>query len=259
VFMESSMGIGSNYMIDLMDEQYQEAKAEWIREQLDDQDADENTSGWDELSDVYDELNAHDEPYYEAWDDNWEAPRKTRKGIFLESVNTASELMEISFFPSIEENVLIMLHGHIVAALEGYLSSTFISATLSSNDFIRKLVETDPEFADRKFTIKEIFSKHESLRNDIAKYLQDLIFHKIDKVRPMYKSVLGIDLGDTAWLFKAIALRHHCVHRAGYDHDGNKVNLSKEDIQQLIQRCSKLVEKIDNDVMVLIKPKPQNT
>ncbi len=251
------MGIGSNYMVELMESQYEEAKTEWIREQLDDEDADEYTSGWDDLSDAYDELNVHDEPYYEDWDNNWVAPKRTRKGIFQESVDTASELMELSLFPSVEDNVLIMLHGHIVAALEGYLSATFISATLSSNDFIRKLVETDPEFADRKFTIKEIFSKHESLKSDIAKYLQDLIFHKIDKVRPMYKSVLGIDLGKTPWLFKAVALRHHCVHRAGYDHEGNKVSVSKDDIQLLIKRCSDLVDKIDNDVVDMLKPKPQ--
>ncbi|CAM4313559.1 hypothetical protein [Vibrio neonatus] len=253
------MGIGSNYMVELMEEQHQEAKEDWIREQLVDKDANEYSAGWDELSDAYDEMSANDEPYYEDWNDNWIEPDKSRKEIYIEAVDVASELLSASLRPSVKENVLIMLHGHIVAALEGYLSSTFISATLSSDDLVRKLVETDPEFAGRKFTIKEIFSKQESLKGDIAKYLQDLIFHKIDKVRPMYKSVLDIDLGETSWLFKAVSVRHHCVHRAGYDHDGNKVQISTDDIELLIQRCTSLVENIDAEIVKLLLMGTKNT
>ena len=89
------------------------------------------------------------------------------------------------------------------------------------------------------------------MRDDVGKYLQDLIFHKIDKVEPMYKSVLGINFGDVKWLFEAVALRHHCVHRAGYDKDGNEVNLGKENIELLISSCSKLVTNIEAEVKKL--------
>jgi len=144
-----------------------------------------------------------------------------------------------------------MIHGHIVAAVEAYLSSTFIDTTLSSENHIRRLVESDPEFAKRKFTVKEIFTKKESLRDDVGKYLQDLIFHKIAKTKEMYLSVLDIDFGEVKWLFDAVELRHHCVHRAGYDKDGNKVDINKKNIESLIENCTVLVQEIESTIMSL--------
>ncbi|MFS1946263.1 hypothetical protein BCU64_002915 [Vibrio lentus] len=248
------MGIGSNYMVELMQDQYEEAKADWIREQVGNPEADEfNTDGWDELSDAYDELSSSEDPYYENWEDeNWEEPEKSRLEVFQEAVEVTSELLSTTYKPSINDNVLIMLHGHIVAALEGYLSSTFISLTLLSDDNIQKLVESDPEFAKRSFTLKEIFSKRESLKSDIAVYLQDLIFHKVSKVSLMYRSVLSIEFGDVAWLYKAVTIRHHCVHRAGYDKDGIKIELTKQDINALMKMCISLVEKIDKEAKVIV-------
>jgi len=49
------MGIGSNWAVEVAEEKYREAKEEWIREMLNDPNADEDTAGWDELSDAYDE------------------------------------------------------------------------------------------------------------------------------------------------------------------------------------------------------------
>jgi hypothetical protein len=42
----------------------------------------------------------------------------------------------------------------------------------------------------------------------------------------MYKQVLDIDFKNTDWLDTAIKVRHHCVHRAGSDKEGKRVNVS---------------------------------
>jgi hypothetical protein len=144
-----------------------------------------------------------------------------------------------------------MLHAHIVTTVEAYLSSTFIEKALSTELFMRKLVETDPEFAKRKFTIKEIFTKRDSLKDDLRQYLKDLIFHDVAKVKEMYKSVLEIDFGEIGWLFQAVVLRHDCVHRAGYDKDGNEVPLTKTSIKELIEQCAALVHEVESSVMSL--------
>jgi hypothetical protein len=113
------------------------------------------------------------------------------------------------------------------------------------------LVESDPEFANRKLTVKEIFSKQAGLKDEIGIYLKTLIFHNIEKVKPMYRDVFKIDFGDIGWLVKAVRVRHDCVHRAGYDKDGNDVNLSADDVLALTAECEKLVHKVDTAIAAL--------
>ena len=242
------MGIGSNLMVELAEEQYREEKAKWIQEQLDDDTADEFTDGWDDLSEEYDNFSAADdgEDFYEF--ENWEVEGKTKIEIFDETIKASQEVLNSKFTSITTKNILVMLHGHVVAAVEAYLSSTFISITLSSDHYIRKLVENDPELAKAKFSLKDIFTKQDNLHNDLGKYLQDLIFHKIDRVNLLYSSVLEIKFGNVKWLYKAIELRHHCVHRAGYDKDGNEVDIDKSDIETLINQCSKLVHFIETEI-----------
>jgi len=68
------------------------------------------------------------------------------------------------------------------------------------------------------------------------------------KVKPMYADVLGYEFGDIAWLFKAVLLRHDCVHRAGYDKEGNPVSVSVESVNELVAQCRHLSESIDAHV-----------
>jgi hypothetical protein len=65
----------------------------------------------------------------------------------------------------------------------------------------------------------------------------------------MYKSVLNIDFGDISWLFKAVLLRHDCVHRAGYDKEGKKADISVESIRELMDLCNSLTAKIDTSIV----------
>jgi hypothetical protein len=229
-------------------EQQDEERTEWIQEQLGDPDADEFTDGWDELAAEYDAN--HSSPDYD-YEDDWSVLGKSRIEIFNENIEASSEILSISLSGASSKNLLVMLHAHVVTSVEAYLSSTFIEKALSAEPFMRRLVENDPEFAKRKFTITEIFTKRESLKSDLSQYLKDLIFHDIAKVKAMYLSVLDIDFGEVRWLYEAVALRHHCVHRAGYDKDGNEVNLTKESIRKLIEQCETLIQETESMIMSL--------
>jgi tRNA(Glu) U13 pseudouridine synthase TruD len=169
------------------------------------------------------------------------APQKSR---FDSQMNSILELLTLQASIDAKSSLLVMLHGHTVSALESYLASTFIHKVTNSESLIRRLVETDPEFSTRKFTLKEIYEKHENLKFTVAKHLKDLIFHKINKVKPMYKKVLGCDFGDVQWLYQAVATRHHCVHRAGLDKDGNKIEISIDSVRNLVHRSQNLVDAI---------------
>jgi hypothetical protein len=231
------MGYWSDKHIEMQEKAAQEEKEEWIREKLGDPDADEFTEGWYELEEEYDQMKMY-EYDREEYEDYLSVFGKSAYDLFNEIIANSNELIEIKVLNKVQKNLLVMLFGHIVAATEAYLSSTFIKSVNDSGDILRKLVETDPIFAQKKFSIKEIFERKEALKDDVANYLKDIIFHEIHRVKPMYKDVLGIDFGDVEWLFKAVILRHHCVHRAGYDKDGNEIEITTVIVKEFSSKCS---------------------
>lgn len=238
------MGLAKQRWIESMEEEAWEERAEWIRERLNDPEADEGTEGWDELSEEFDR-----EYPFQHYEDDWIVEGKSRLEIFDENIEATLEILNQSVKPQYEKNLIVMLFGHVVATLEAYLSSTFIHYALSSENHMRRLVEKDPEFAKRKFTVQEIFTRREELKDDLSEYLKGLIFHDIAKVKPLYLSVLDIDFGDVKWLFQAVQVRHHCVHRAGYDKDGKEVNLKKEDVVTLTGQATDLIHEIESMIM----------
>ncbi|MEM5432581.1 hypothetical protein VSR71_29445 [Cupriavidus oxalaticus] len=157
-------------------------------------------------------------------------------------------LLKIPVSDDLEATLCNMLYAQVVTAVEAYLSGTFIRTVVNSDALIRKLVETDPALGDRQFSLKEIFGKLEGLKLSVAKYLQDLIFHDLKKVKPMYASVLDIDFGDIGWLFRAVLIRHDCVHRNGVDKEGKPTGVDKEAVVELIKKCTSLVASIDEQI-----------
>ena len=175
----------------------------------------------------------------------WYIYSKSPVGTFNQQMHDIMILLDVSVSHDTEFSLLVMLYGHSVASVESYLASFFIRQVTNSEDLIRRLVETDPKFSKMKFTLKEIYEKQENLKFIVAKYLKDLIFHDLKKIKPMFKNVLECDFGDISWLFKAVRIRHHCVHRAGLNKDGERIDISRDSIQKIVDQSTELVEKIE--------------
>lgn len=250
------MGRMSELMLELQEEMEYEEMREWIYNKYGE--IEEGSSVWYKALEEY-EADMMLKSFHEATkeygsynfnsSDNYYVKNKTRFEIFQESLSSSVALNEISNLDQIlENNLKVMIFGHVVSATEGYLSFTFIDNIMESDERLRILVETDPEFSKRRFSIKEIFQKKDSLRKDVKAYLKSLIFHKLAKVKILYKNVLNIDFGNTEFLHKAIEKRHDCVHRAGYNKDGNYLDIDSSEITDLITECKKLVIHIENNL-----------
>ncbi|MGL4844403.1 MAG: hypothetical protein ACRC2Y_07275 [Aeromonas veronii] len=183
----------------------------------------------------------------------WEVDHSDQMDMFNKQVAEIPRILQLNVTGNTQFSLLIMLHAHVVSALEHFLSTTFIHRVTNSDSLTRKLIETDPEFGNRKFTVNEIYAQHSCIKSTVAEYLKGVIFHDMRKVKPMYSEVLAYNFGDVSWLFKAIRVRHDCVHRAGYDKDGNAVTLSIESINNLVKNCRDLAENIDSHVQELEK------
>lgn len=243
------MGLTKAWM---MEQESLEPMYEWIEDNFGDDAGEEGSEEWKAAVKAYEEYcdlekKIEDEANLQQ-ELEWFMYNRPQIGKFDIQVASIRELVEVDVSTETHFSLLVMLHGHIVAAVESYLASTFIREVTNSNDLIRKLIETDPVFSNMTFTLKDIYKEHENLQLTVANYLKDLIFHKLNKVKVMFKTVLGCDFGDITWLFKAVDIRHHCVHRAGLDKDGIKVNLSKESIIDLVEKSSQLVHSIENSL-----------
>lgn len=192
-------------------------------------------------------------PYFSEldYDDDelaWLIQSETQIDIFQNHIKSVEKILEADIDAEAYFSLLAMLYGHVVAAIEAYLSSTFIQKVTNSEELTRKLIETDPAFSKMKFTLKEIFEQKDKLKLTVASHLNDLIFHNLKKVKPMYKDVLDCEFGDIGWLFKAVEIRHDCVHRAGYDKENIKVELSIDTLRELVTRAKDLTSLIENKI-----------
>tara|TARA_R110000823_G_C15889291_1_gene495871 strand:- start:642 stop:1406 length:765 start_codon:yes stop_codon:yes gene_type:complete len=241
-----------------MRQQELEPMYEWIEENFGDDAGEEGSDEWaiavqafEDYCEEQQRLEAED--YYQS-EMEWYLYTKSPIGTFNAQMRNIEELLSMEASSDAHYSLLVMLYGHVVASLEAYMASTFIQQVTDSDELIRKLVESDPTFSKMKFSMKEIYEKHENLKLTVAKYLKDLIFHDIKKVKPMFKKVLNCDFGDISWLFRAVEMRHHCVHRAGLDKDGNRIDISAESIRNVVLKSSQLVTKIEDTMFLIENP-----
>ncbi|WP_421296007.1 hypothetical protein [Aeromonas sp. 604534] len=229
---------------------------EWIDDNFGDDAGEEGSEEWETavkaFEDYCESLQRIEEQDYWQGQLEWLIYEQSQVGIFNSQMANIEELLNIEKTSNKAMfSLLVMLHGHVVASLEAYLAGTFIHKVTNSEILIRKLVETDPHFSNMKFTIKEIFEKKENLKFIVADYLQNLIFHDLKKVKPMFKDVLDCDFGNISWLFSAVLKRHDCVHRAGLDKDGISISLSADSIRELVNMSKQLVQKIEKSISLI--------
>lgn len=137
------------------------------------------------------------------------------------------------------------LYANVISCMEAYLSDTIISKVLGDEAVKRKFVETSLCFKSQTLKLSEFFQVQANLNNLIVKRLREIIYHKLDVVKPLYRDTLGADLGDISSLMKAVEIRHDIVHRNGRDKDGNLRDISKQDVLDLIKEVSDFIQSIE--------------
>jgi len=155
-------------------------------------------------------------------------------------------LLEVKVEPAERQVILRLLYTNVITALETYLSDKFISAVNANEGRMRRFVESTPEFKNRKVSLSDVFSAHETIKDDVKTHLLDVVWHRLDKVEPMFRDTLDVNFpSDMKELHKAIFVRHDCVHRSGKTKDGEEHVLDEGDIKSLLSAADKLVRWIE--------------
>lgn len=174
------------------------------------------------------------------------------RGRFLSATIDAEELLKVPVPTPQEDSYCRILFVSIIAALEAYLSETFIGLVASNDALLRRYVESAPEFKEEKFTLAEIYKASESLEKKVKSTLVDLVWHNLAKVKQMYSATLEIEFpSGLSDIYRAIEARHDIVHRNGKRKDGSDVVITRKSVEDLIVATELLVRDIDQQVAEL--------
>lgn len=77
---------------------------------------------------------------------------------------------------------------------------------------MRRFIETTPEFQSEKVPVAQVFKAIEEIERKARSYLVDVVWHRLDRIKSMYKATLGIDFPvDAGAILRAILVRHDIV------------------------------------------------
>lgn len=173
-------------------------------------------------------------------------------GKFTQSIEEIKILLETDVEDVVQPVFHRMLFVNIITAMETYLSDVFISTVVPNDDLTRKLVESTPDFQQEKIPLSEVFKGMEEIEDRVTTYLADLVWHRLDRVKPMYSHTLNIEFpGDIGDIHRAILTRHDIVHRNGVTRDGIDILITKAQIEELVEKVREFIAHLDEQVGVL--------
>lgn len=147
-----------------------------------------------------------------------------------------------------------MLYAHTITIMETYLSDTLIQKILSSEEIKRKFIEKYKDYNTKKIFFKDILSELEKLEKTIKTDLQELIYHNLGKIKPIYEAILDIEFGDdTSKIMQCVNKRHHIVHRNGKDKDNNPIQINIEDVEDVLEKVYNFISNIEKQISPNIK------
>ena len=141
-----------------------------------------------------------------------------------------------------------LLYANAITMMETYLGDTLKREVLKDEAGIRCFVENYEDFQKRQFKLSDLYNERDALPKLIRETLANILYHNLPKIKPIYKAVLNIDLGDIRDLYQAVLVRHDIVHRNGFDKEGNEHVITKEDVQQLQDKVKNLIEQVDSEL-----------
>lgn len=233
-------------MSELMIEMQNERADEWIRERLEDADADEESEEYQELAIEYSNLQD-----YLAEKAEFEAELQWLKenGSSVIHKNFLEELEELK---NIEEKTptkrtyLInrMTYSYAVTLLEAFLGDTVKSLINENENFFTNSMQIE-ELKKAKYTLEELSKSEVNVKGLAVKELSNILYHNMPKVKRIFELIINKKIRiDISELDKIIKVRHDIVHRNGRTKEGELIHLSRDDILEMISHIEKFSKEL---------------
>lgn len=143
------------------------------------------------------------------------------------------------------------------AALEAYLSDTLVSQVLDKPYILNAALSGIKELKDMKLSIAEVNADPDIVKRTVAGHLRDLLYHNFVKIMPIWRATVGFDLFPSSELqrrmFKAVPIRHDCVHRNGKDKDGEeRTEVDDAFVSQVDHDIQSIVRHVEGEILLMM-------
>lgn len=193
----------------------------------------------------------HGEQEPDDWLD-YEAPANPYR-IFMDSYHHTGDLLADHGGVCGDHLVNRMIFSQQITALEAYLGDTLLNEVMRDKEAMQRLIDKDQDLAKEKFTLSEVSKDPGLVERKVRTHLREVMYHNLKKVDVLYNIALGVRIlnlaADKTDLFKAVLLRHDCVHRNGFDKDGKEIDIfTKAFVQDTADLIKAFVEGIQKAV-----------
>jgi len=138
-----------------------------------------------------------------------------------------------------------LVFGAAIAALEAFLWETVDYCVEHEDGAIRNIVTKIQALKDQPLKLGEIFDRYDKLKELVKGYLQSLVWHRWDKVAPLFALGLNIQPPSFKQFEGALVKRHDIVHRSGHDKTGNPISVTHEEIIELCKKIESFASAIN--------------
>ncbi|MDX7825707.1 HEPN/Toprim-associated domain-containing protein [Aeromonas caviae] len=168
--------------------------------------------------------------------------------------NFCSSLLELRTLSGQGYNQTIqrMIYSNVITVMEVYLSDTMktnvVNREATKRQFVRKSTALGRE---KNISLNDIYEEMEKIDGKIIKEIDETSFHNINIVPALFKSVLDCTFPeDKIGILKdKVAIRHDIVHRNGKDVNGTPIEITGNDIVELIDLVMCVITDIDKQVV----------
>lgn len=167
---------------------------------------------------------------------------------FQNRLDQIDAVLAVACSPLASELIHQMAHSSLITALEAYLADTMAFWVRHDKEALRQFISCNKDFKQVSLNLNQLFERLDTLDDDVKQYLQSLIWHRLDKIKPMIQTGLGIVVPDIGELMKEVVIRHDIVHRAGRTRDGGVVSVSAEDVRRVRDMVHAFVQAIEKEL-----------
>lgn len=151
-----------------------------------------------------------------------------------------------------------LLYANIITAMETYLSDALIETTFNSSELINNFSSSNEETVKRKISINDALKGKKYILDIINEDMRSILYHNIPKVKKIYKFTLAIDFHlEAEKLMKFVDVRHDIVHRNGKNKAREEIEISKEDIDDVINKVVEFITDLDSKLTFIVTNKSE--
>lgn len=141
-----------------------------------------------------------------------------------------------------------VLFSAAIGALEAYLWEIVRWKIDNDSNAVNEIIKNCEQYGSVTFTLNKIVSDDFSPKKYLLLALNRLVWHRIEKVVPIFRKGLGVELPSLRFFKDALEIRHHIVHRSGKNTNGELITLSNDQVEQLFKDVLGFSKKINEQL-----------